>query len=122
MPSLYNRLTTKKRGDIHVLANFVNIYCRENHKEAAKQEFHIADEDLRTRLCGLILCSDCSRLLEHSIAKLSLCEYDPKPSCRRCKTHCYAPGYREKVRQVMRFSGTYLIKHGRLDLLLHYLK
>jgi hypothetical protein len=60
-------------------------------------------------------------LLEHGIAKLSLCPYYPRPSCRKCETHCYAPGYREKVRQVMRFSGTYLIKHGRLDLLLHYL-
>lgn len=121
MPSLYDRLTPKKRKDIRVLANFVNVYCRENHKEASRQLFHIADEDLQIRLHGLNLCSDCSRLLEHGIAKLSLCPYDPKPSCRKCKTHCYAPGYREKVRAVMRFSGTYLIRHGRLDLLLHYL-
>ena len=79
------------------------------------------DEDLQAKLCCSSLCPDCSRLLEHGIAKLSLCEYDPKPPCRKCQTHCYAPGYREKVRQVMRFSGTYLLKHGRLDLLLHYL-
>ena len=121
MPSLYDRLTPKKRKDIRVLANFVRIYCRENHKDVEKQSFHIADKNLQARLAGLNLCPDCSRLLEHGIAKLSMCEYDPKPSCRKCKTHCYAPGYREKVRQVMRFSGTYLIKHGRLDLLLHYL-
>jgi len=121
MPSLYNRLTLKDRKDILVLANFVNIYCCENHKESVKQAFHIADENLQIRLRGLNLCSDCSRLLEHGIAKLSLCPYDPRPSCRKCATHCYAPGYREKVRAVMRFSGMYLIKRGRLDLLLHYL-
>jgi len=121
MPPLYNRLRLKKRKDILVLANFVNVYCRENHKETAKQTFHVADEDLKVRLRGLNLCPDCSRLLEHGIAKLTMCPYDPRPSCRKCKTHCYAPGYRDKVRQVMRFSGTYLIKHGRLDLLLHYL-
>jgi hypothetical protein len=121
MPSLYNRLTLKKRKDILVLANFVNVYCRENHKKTAKQTFYVADEDLKVRLRDLNLCPDCSRLLEHGIAKLSLCPYDPRPSCRKCETHCYAPGYRDKVRQVMRFSGTYLIKHGRLDLLWHYL-
>ena len=121
MPTLFDRLTPKNRKDLRVLGSFINVYCRENHKEPAKQAFYIVDEDLQTRLRGLNLCSDCSRLLEHGIAKLSLCLYDPRPSCRKGKTLCYAPGYREKVRTVMRFSGTYLIKHGRLDLLLHYL-
>jgi hypothetical protein len=121
MPSLYNRLTPKNKKDIRVLANFIDIYCRENHKETEKHAFHISDEDLQAGLQDLNLCSDCSRLLEHGIAKLTLCRYEPKPSCRRCKTHCYAPGYRERVRVVMRFSGTYLIKHGRFDLLLHFL-
>jgi len=121
MPTLFDRLSPKNRKDLRVLGSFINIYCRENHKDAARQEFHIANEDLQAKLHGLNLCCDCSRLLEHGIAKLSLCPYDPRPSCRKCKTHCYALGYREKVRQVMRFSGTYLIKHGRLDLLLHYL-
>jgi len=121
MPSLYNRLTLKKRKDIRVLAEFIDIYCRENHKEAVREPFRINDEDMQLRLKDLRLCPDCARLLEHGSAKLSLCPYDPRPSCRKCKTHCYAPGYREKVRSVMRFSGIYLIKRGRLDLLLHYL-
>ncbi|NOR49648.1 MAG: hypothetical protein GQ530_01275, partial [Desulfuromonadales bacterium] len=37
-----------------------------------------------------------------------------------CPVHCYAPEQREKVREIMRFSGQYLIKRGRLDLLWHY--
>ena len=69
----------------------------------------------------LVLCQDCSRLLKYGTAKLLHCPYDPKPMCKKCKTHCYAPEYREKVRKVMRFSGSYLIKHGRLDLIFHYL-
>jgi hypothetical protein len=68
-----------------------------------------------------VLCQDCGRLFQHGVAKLLQCPYDPKPMCKKCPTHCYAPDYREKMRQVMRFSGPYLIKHGRLDLLLHYL-
>jgi hypothetical protein len=121
MPTIYDRLTPKKRHDVKVLAGFVSIYCREKHRDAEKHHFDIADEGLHRELGQISLCHDCSRLLEHGIAKLSLCSQNPKPSCRKCKTHCYAPGYREKVREVMRFSGTYLVKRGRLDLLLHFL-
>ena len=42
------------------------------------------------------------------------------PMCKKCETHCYAPGYRERIREVMRFSGLYMVKHGRLDLMFHY--
>ena len=122
MSTLFQRLSDKKRKDVRVLANFVRIFCHEQHKESKRQPFVINDERLQAELANLELCSECSRLLEHGVAKLSLCPYEPKPSCRKCLTHCYAPGYREKVRQVMRFSGAYLIKHGRLDLLLHYLR
>ena len=58
---------------------------------------------------------DCQKLPRYcQVTYVPLC---PKPMCKKCVTHCYAPGYREKVRQVMRFSGMYLVKHGRLDLI-----
>jgi hypothetical protein len=41
--------------------------------------------------------------------------------CKHCKIHCYRPDYREKVREIMRYSGKALIKRGRLDLVCHYL-
>jgi hypothetical protein len=122
MPKLFEHLSDNKRREARVLADFVNIYCRENHLVTPKKAFTIPDEDLQTGLNGINLCEDCTRLLKHGIAKLCQCPYEPKPSCRKCKTHCYAPGYREKIRIVMRFSGTYLLKHGRLDILVHLLK
>jgi hypothetical protein len=119
--SLFERLSPKKRRDVRVLGKFVGIYCRERHREAAKSLFRIQDEELAARLGALQLCPDCARLLTHGVAKLSQCPYEPKPSCRHCQTHCYAPGYRENIRGVMRFSGTYLVRHGRLDMLFHLL-
>ena len=85
--------------------------------------FPIKDDRLRQALGEkeLVLCQDCTKLLNHGTAKLLLCPYDPKPMCKKCETHSYAPGYREKIRQVMKFSGWYLMKHGRLDLMVHYL-
>jgi hypothetical protein len=123
MPDLFERLDDKKRRDIKVLSRFIAIYCREHHRTEVREAFLIKDERLRISLGDkdLVLCKNCSKLLNHGIAKLLLCPYDPKPACKNCKTHCYAPGYRERIREVMRFSGLYLVKRGRLDLLVHYL-
>ncbi len=123
MPKIFERLDDKQDKDIRVLGNFISIFCRENHQAVAKGIFPVKDNRLRHSLGDqdLVLCGNCSKLLNHGIAKLLLCPYDPKPTCKKCETHCYAPSYRERVREVMRFSGLYLVKHGRLDLMVHYL-
>ena len=123
MPKISKRLDKKKEKDVKVLANFISIFCRENHRADAKDILLIKDTRLRQCLGNkdLVLCQACSKLFSHGTAKLLLCPYDPKPMCKKCQTHCYAPGYREKIRDVMKFSGPYLIKHGRLDLMIHYL-
>jgi hypothetical protein len=122
MTRIFQKLNAKKSQDIKVLSTFISIFCREAHRSAAKGNFTITDGRLRHMLADkqLSLCADCRKLLNHAIAKLLLCPYDPKPMCKKCPTHCYAPGYREQIRKVMKFSGLYLIKHGRLDLLIHY--
>jgi hypothetical protein len=123
MHKIFNKLDAKKSKDIRVLSDFVAVFCREKHKSETKEAFKITDLRLTGVLSNkhLVLCQDCSKLLYHGVVKLLLCHYDPKPTCKKCPTHCYAPGYREKMRGVMRFSGMYLVRHGRLDLLFHYL-
>lgn len=120
---IFEKLDQKKSRDIKVLANFVTIFCRENHRTEVKDIFRAVDDRLVVVLGNesRLLCENCCKLLNHGIAKLLLCPYDPKPMCKKCPTHCYAPGYRERVREVMKFSGLYLVKHGRLDLMVHYL-
>ncbi len=123
MSRIFDRLNDRKNKDIKVLGDFISIFCRENHKMEAKDTFPIKDARLHQSLGDkdLVLCPDCRKLFSHGIAKLLLCPYDPKPMCKKCDTPCYAPGYRERVREVMKFSGRYLIKHGRIDLMVHYL-
>jgi hypothetical protein len=119
---LFDRLDAKKGKDLRILGDFVSIYCRENHQAETKSVFSTRDERVLAALGDRDwpLCSDCTKLLHHGMAKLLLCPYDPKPMCKKCPTHCYAPGYRERIREVMRFSGLYLVKHGRLDMMVHY--
>ena len=122
MPRIFSRLNDRKAKDIRILADFISVFCREKHRGEVKEAFLIKDAKLRQVLGDkdLVLCADCGRLLNHGTAKLLLCPYDPKPMCKKCETHCYAPGYRERIREVMRFSGMHLIKRGRLDLMIHY--
>lgn len=123
MSKIFEKLDSKKAKDLKVLRDFIFIYCREKHPQESKDIFPIKDVKVREVLGekDLLLCQDCSRLLTHAMAKLLLCSYDPKPKCKKCATHCYAPGYREKIQVVMKFSGLYMIKHGRVDLMVHYL-
>jgi len=70
---------------------------------------------------GVQLCEFCSELLSYGMRKRFRCPHNPKPMCKKCHTQCYNRKYKQKVAEVMRFSGPYLIKRGRLDLLYHYL-
>ena len=109
-------------SDISVLALFTRTYCRAKHAGRPRERVRAA-----AALASYVnpleadLCAECSRTLLHGAAKRLLCPYDPKPQCKHCPTQCYAPGHREKVRAIMRFSGMRLITRGRLDLLFKYL-
>lgn len=53
-----------------------------------------------------VLCPECCELIRYARQRLSKCVHaEKKPSCKRCAVHCYKPAMREKIRQVMRYSG-----------------
>ncbi|MBN2229395.1 MAG: nitrous oxide-stimulated promoter family protein [Candidatus Thorarchaeota archaeon] len=91
---------TSKNNDSHTLGQkirkeqttvrkMIHIYCEKKHKTAHNT-----------------LCDECTRLLDYSLRRLELCQFqEDKPTCRRCKVHCYNPEMRTRIRQVMRVSG-----------------
>jgi len=101
---------------------FVEIYCRENHVQE-KIPFAFKALDIKSiRKKDLMLCSGCSKLLKYGLTMRLICPHDPKPVCKKCTTQCYKGEYKSVIREIMKFSGIYLVKHGRLDMLYHYLK
>jgi len=94
----------RKQRDQHIVEQFIHIYCQGKHRTPKGT-----------------LCPDCGDLLSYSLDRLRLCPQNPKPACKHCEIHCYKPAQREKIREVMRYSGKRLLLHGRLDLLRHYL-
>lgn len=113
-------LAAKERHDIEVLGKFVEVYCRSHHKEdRAPFDFKVPGGGAFFSKLP-ILCPDCSKLLKYGLTMRLRCPQQPKPMCKKCPNPCYKPEYREKIREVMKFSGMYLVKRGRIDLMYHY--
>jgi len=89
--------------ELKVLNRFIAVYCQQHHQTD-----------------GDAVCKDCRDLMQYAQQRLEKCPYDPKPKCKDCRTHCYKPDYREKIRAVMRFSGMYFVRRGRLDWMFRY--
>jgi Nitrous oxide-stimulated promoter len=90
--------------DIRVLDAFIRVYCQAHHQPQAE------------------LCDDCLELRAYARERLAHCPLDPKPKCKNCPVHCYAPEYRARIREVMKFSGMHFVKRGRIDWLWRYFR
>ncbi|MEN8687968.1 MAG: nitrous oxide-stimulated promoter family protein [Desulfuromonadales bacterium] len=113
-------LSRKEIKDLRVLLQFTSVYCKANHAgrktviETAEAEFR------RLPLARFPTCNECREFLLYAFERRLRCPLQEKPACKHCQVHCFRPGHREKVREIMRFSGQFLIRRGRLDLLWHY--
>jgi hypothetical protein len=82
----------------------IRLYCRLKHKQKH-------------------LCGDCKALNEYAQRKLDDCCFgDSKPACKKCIVHCYTPQKREKIKEIMRFSGPKMLFYYPLDVIKHSLR
>jgi hypothetical protein len=80
------------------IAAMIALYCRDHHGAGPSD-------------AGDGLCADCAGLLDYARVRLEKCRYgSEKPTCANCETHCYRPSMRERVREVMRYSGPRMLK------------
>ena len=65
----------------------IQLYCHKKHRNH-------------------LLCADCESLKMYALKRLDKCPFgDNKPACKACNIHCYHSLQREKIREVMRYSG-----------------
>ena len=56
------------------------------------------------------LCAECATLLHYATRRLDRCVFgDDKPTCAKCKVHCYSRPMRERIAEVMRFAGPRMV-------------
>lgn len=66
----------------------VTMFCRDHHSRSD------------------VPCSECADLRAYALQRLEKCPFgDGKPTCAKCPIHCYRPAMRERIREVMRYSG-----------------
>ena len=66
------------------------------------------------------LCPECSELLHYAHRRLERCRLgEEKPSCTRCPVHCYRKDMRERIRQVMRYSGPRMLLYDPIMAIRH---
>ena len=99
--------------DVKVLSMFIQVYCEKKHASEEKFQW---EPSARLSELGLLpkphLCKDCIDLMDYSANRRSLCPLDPKPTCRKCEIHCYQSDYRDRIRDVMRFSGKHFLMYA----------
>lgn len=81
-------ITQKREREKKVVSLMIKLYCKKKH--------HTKDG----------LCEDCAALDAYARLRSDKCPFmETKTFCSNCKVHCYKPEMREKIREVMRFSG-----------------
>jgi predicted amidophosphoribosyltransferase len=76
------------RREKKTITAMMHIYCEGHHGSAGE------------------LCGECTELLTYAHKRLEKCRYrEMKPTCGKCPVHCYRPSMKERVIEVMRYSG-----------------
>ncbi|MHA2105647.1 MAG: nitrous oxide-stimulated promoter family protein [Candidatus Hodarchaeales archaeon] len=88
-------LTTSKKiqKEQKTVQLMIDKFCKGNHMQV--------DTDI---------CENCMELSTYSNQRLEKCVFgEKKPFCSKCPIHCYKPSMREKIKEVMKYSGPRMI-------------
>ena len=91
-----NNIEKKRDREKKVITEMVKLYCKKNHKNRD--------------------------VLNYSLNRIDNCKYmETKTFCSNCKAPCYSPKMKEKVKQIMKFSGPRILFHHPLLVISHML-
>lgn len=94
----------KREREKRIVTQMIELYCRKNHD-------------------GRELCSECMVLIEYACQRSDRCPFmENKTFCSNCKVHCYKPEMRQKIKEVMRFSGPRMIFYHPISAVRHVIE
>ena len=89
-----------------IITLMINLYCKKKHGSLNNE-----------------VCSGCRDLEEYAHKRLTYCKFgNEKSSCKKCAIHCYKKDMREKVKEVMKFSGPRILIYNPLEYIKHIFK
>jgi uncharacterized Fe-S cluster-containing protein len=96
---------SKREREKKTVSLMIGLYCKKNHGK-------------RTGLCP-----ECAALNEYARLRSDKCPFmETKTFCSNCKVHCYKPEMREKIKEIMRFSGPRMIFYHPIMAIRHLIE
>ena len=93
----------KRKLELKTMYQIIGIYCHNKHHTPKGQ-----------------LCKECEQVWEYAEHRIDTCPHmETKTFCSVCKTHCYAPNYREKIREIMRYGGPRMLFVSPIQVIRH---
>jgi hypothetical protein len=90
--------------EAQTLSAMFQLYCRKQHGSLNE------------------LCAECQELEDYSLKRLEKCPFQQgKTTCANCAIHCYKADMRNRIRQVMRFSGPRMLLAHPVLTMQHYI-
>ena len=100
-----NRVEAKRQHEKKIVGLMIKLYCKKKH--GTKKE----------------LCLECQALCDYAMLRSDKCPFmETKTFCSNCKVHCYKADMREKIREVMRFSGPRMILYHPIMAVRHVIE
>ncbi|MEO3947595.1 nitrous oxide-stimulated promoter family protein [Gorillibacterium sp. CAU 1737] len=106
--------TSRIKREKQIVGQMIGLYCRGHHLKRAQKEEKAEPSSL---------CLECEELLAYAHLRLDRCKFgEEKTFCERCSVHCYKKDMRERIKQVMRYSGPRMLLYHPVMTLRHYLR
>lgn len=84
------KIEKKRQKEVQLVSQMIELYCRGKHPG-----FYNGN-----------LCPECQKLTDYARLRIDHCPFmKNKTFCNNCKVHCYSPEMRQKIKEVMRYSG-----------------
>lgn len=97
-----NRIESRREREKRMVSLMISLYCHKNHGTHGE------------------ICPDCRELRDYAMLRSDQCPFmETKTFCSNCKVHCYKAEMREKIREVMRFSGPRMLLYHPLMAIRH---
>ena len=98
-------IQTKREREKQTVSQMIALYCKKQHH--TKQG----------------LCPECAALERYARQRSDRCPFmETKTFCSNCRVHCYKPEMRQKIREVMRFSGPRMLLYHPVMAIRHVIE
>lgn len=116
-------LADKRAREAQMVSQMIALWCR-GHHGGGHTNVQTAGGDapacVKLGFRVITLCPECAELREYAVARIERCPHmGTKTFCSACPSHCYRPAMREKIREVMRWSGPRMIRYRPITAVRH---